>query len=90
MLIKGTHKTSYIPGPREEAVIERNLSQTYLLILKSLLEGQEAAGAHSGDIDISGSHLKEFVLPYGCCYHFGMHLMHLESKHHFGIHSQAH
>ena len=78
LLIKGTHKTSYILGPRAEAVIERSLGQTYLLILKSLLEGQEAAGAHSGDIDTSGSHLRDFVLPHGCWYHFGMHLVLLE------------
>ena len=41
----------------------RCLGQTNLLMLKILLERQEVTAAYPGDIDTSGSHLGELLLP---------------------------
>ena len=46
-LLKGMHKTSHVPS----ASAERNLGQTYLLILESHPERQAATGTHPGDGD---------------------------------------
>lgn len=39
-LLKVTHKISYVPGPRVEAVIEKSLGHNHLLILERLLGGR--------------------------------------------------
>ena len=49
-LLKGTQNLM-LWGPGQKQYYERSLGQTHLLILASLLERQEATGAHLGDID---------------------------------------
>lgn len=39
--------------------------RSHLLILKSLLERQEEARAHLGDLDTGNNHLGELILPCG-------------------------
>lgn len=45
LFLKRARETSHVLNP----TAERNLGQTYLLILESHLERQAATGAHSGD-----------------------------------------
>lgn len=51
--------------------IQRSLGHTYLLILESVPESQEATAAHLGNIDTDGSNSGEFLLLCGnyCCKH---------------------
>ena len=51
------------PGQKRQS--ERTLGQTYLLILKDLVEKQEAIAAHCGDTDTGGSPCRELILPPG-------------------------
>ena len=60
------HKISHALVTRgQKQSFERSLGQTYLLILESLLERQEATGAHPGDTDTGSSHCEQCVLPQG-------------------------
>lgn len=49
--------------PGQKQSFERGLGQTYLLVLESLPERQEAAGTHPGDTDTGSSHFEELLLP---------------------------
>ena len=48
------HTKSYIPGQKQR--FERSRNETYLMISESLLERQEATGAHLGNTDTGSRH----------------------------------
>ena len=58
-------KSHMLHDPGQKEYFDRSLGQTYLLILDSLPERQEATAAHSGDIGTGGSHFGELILPHG-------------------------
>ena len=64
-LLKGTHKISYTPEPRAEAVIWQETGSDVLLILENLPGRQETTSAHPGDIDTASSHFWKLLLPHG-------------------------
>ena len=64
-LLKGAHKISHAPISWTEVVIWKELGETHLLILESLPERQEAAGAPPGDTDTGVSNSWEPILPLG-------------------------
>ena len=55
LLLKGAHKISLLWEPGQKQLFERSLGQTHLLIMESLLKGQEATGAQPGATDTGGS-----------------------------------
>lgn len=61
-------KSQILWDPRQKKYLERQLGQTYLLILEVLQEKQEEAKAHSGNIDSASSHFGDLVLPWGHWY----------------------
>ena len=56
-------KVSPVSGSEQKQSFDSSLRQTYLLILESLPETQEATAAHPGDTDAGSSHLGESILP---------------------------
>ena len=63
------HTKSYkFQDPEQKQKIERMLNQTYVLILESLLEREEASGAYSRDMDTKVNQFGKLVPPHGHWY----------------------
>ena len=62
--LKGTHKSLHAPRPRADAVIWKETgSDSPADLRESLLQRQEATGAHPRDVDACGSHFVKLILP---------------------------
>lgn len=61
--LKDTHKILQVLGPRAKAVICKEPGQTYLLIVESFPEKEEANIIHVMDTDTRRSHFWELIQP---------------------------